>query len=131
MQGGSLGLLTLTNTGKRSVNIKGWPAITFLDAANGSLRVPVRQVAVPGAGPLITLAPERTAFAGMTWVSGDKADASTYVATTIRLTPPGAGTPLTVSVINTNGRANGYVELDLKSVKIGTWQPASQGVLAF
>jgi hypothetical protein len=113
------------------VTIKGWPAMKFLDAANGTLPVPVQQVAVPGAGPSIRLAPGRTAFAGVTWVPGDKADTATYVATTIRLTPPGTGTAVVVSVIGTNGRVNGYPELDLRSVKVGTWQPASQGVLAF
>lgn len=131
MQGGPLGLLALTNTGKQTVTIKGWPAMEFLDAANGTLPVPVRQVAVPGAGPSIRLAPGRTAFAGVTWVPGDKADTATYVATTIRLTPPGTSTSVVVSVIGTDGRVNGYPELDLRSVEVGTWQPASQGVLAF
>jgi Protein of unknown function (DUF4232) len=131
MQGGALGLLALTNTGKQSVTVQGWPSMRFLDAANGTLPVPVLRVAVPGAGPSIRLAPGRTAFAGVTWVAGDKADTSTYVATTVRLTPPGNGTSVVVGVIGTDGRVSGYPELDLKSVKVGTWQPASQGVLAF
>ncbi|HYS39116.1 MAG TPA: DUF4232 domain-containing protein [Pseudonocardiaceae bacterium] len=131
MQGGALGLLALTNTGKQSVTVQGWPAMKFLDAANGTLSVPVQRVAVPGAGPSIRLAPGRTAFAGVTWVVGDKAETDTYVATTVRLTPPGAGAPVVVSVVGTDGRVSGYPELDLKSVKVGTWQPASQGVLAF
>jgi hypothetical protein len=67
----------------------------------------------------------------VTWVPGDKAETTTYVATTVRLTPPGTATPVVVSVIGTDGRVSGYPELDLKSVKVGTWQPASQGVLAF
>jgi hypothetical protein len=131
MQGGPLGLLTLTNTGRQSVTVQGWPSMRFLDAANGTLPVPVQRVAVPGAGPSIRLAPGRTVFAGVTWVSGDKADTSTYVATTIRLTPPGTGPSVVVGVIGTDGRVSGYPELDLRSVKVGTWQPASQGVLAF
>jgi Protein of unknown function (DUF4232) len=131
MQGGALGLLTLTNAGKQAVTVQGWPAVKFLDAANGTLPVPVLRVAVPGAGPSIRLAPGRTAFAGVTWVPGDKAETTTYVATTVRLTPPGTAAPVVVSVIGTDGRVSGYPELDLKSVKVGTWQPASQGVLAF
>ncbi len=131
MQGGALGLLALTNTGKQSVTVQGWPAMKFLDAANGTLSVPVQRVAVPGAGPSIRLARGRTAFAGVTWVVGDKAETDTYVATTVRLTPPGAGAPVVVRVVGTDGRVSGYPELDLKSVKVGTWQPASQGVLAF
>src|SRR5437588_9275105 len=83
MQGGALGLLALTNTGKQSVTVQGWPSMRFLDAANGTLPVPVQRVAVPGAGPSIRLAPGRTVFAGVTWVTGDKADTSTYVATTV------------------------------------------------
>ncbi len=131
MQGGELGLLTLTNAGKQAVTVQGWPAVKFLDAANGTLPVPVQRVAVPGAGPSIRLAPGRTAFAGVTWVPGDKAETTTYVATTVRLTQPGTAAPVAVSVIGTDGRVRGYPELDLKSVKVGTWQPASQGVLAF
>ncbi|HEY3606626.1 MAG TPA: DUF4232 domain-containing protein [Pseudonocardiaceae bacterium] len=131
MQGCALGLLTLTNAGKQAVTVQGWPAMKFLDAADGTLPVPVQRVAVPGAGPSIRLAPGRTAFAGVTWVPGDKAETTTYVATTVRLTPPGTAAPVVVSVIGTDGRVSGYPELDLKSVKVGTWQPASQGVLAF
>jgi hypothetical protein len=131
MQGGPLGLLTLTNTGSRKLTVKGWPMLTFLDAANDRLSVPIQQVAVPGAGPSIGLATGRTAFAGVTWVIGNKADDSTFVATTVQLTPPGGGTPTVVTVIGTDGQPDPAPEFDLTSVKVGTWQPASQGVLTF
>ncbi|HKN98533.1 MAG TPA: DUF4232 domain-containing protein [Pseudonocardiaceae bacterium] len=131
VQRSGLGLLALTNTAKRPVTVQGWPTLAFYDAADESLAVPVRQVDVPGAGPKITIGPGETAFAGVRWAVGDKADPKTFVATSLRLTPPGGSQPVTVSVIGTDGQVAEFPEFDVTAAEIGTLQPSSQGVLVF
>jgi hypothetical protein len=131
VQRSGLGLLALTNTGQRPVTVRGWPKVAFLNAANESVAVPTRQVDVPGAGPSITIGPGETAFAGLRWAVGDKGDATTFVATSLRLTAPGGATSTTVNIIGEDGQTGGYTEFDLTSAQIGTLQPSSQGVLVF
>ncbi|HEX5403123.1 MAG TPA: DUF4232 domain-containing protein [Pseudonocardiaceae bacterium] len=131
IQRAGLGLLTLTNTGKRATVVRGWPTLAFLNAANETVAVPMRKVAIPGAGPSITIGPGETAFAGVRWVTGDKADPKTFVATSLRLTPPGGTKSVNVRLIGADGQQGAYIEFDLTSAQIGTLQPSSQGVLVF
>ncbi|HVV23593.1 MAG TPA: DUF4232 domain-containing protein, partial [Pseudonocardiaceae bacterium] len=131
VQHAGLGLLALTNTSKRAVTVRGWPTLSFLNAANETVSVPVHKVAIPGAGPSITIGPGETAFAGVQWTVGDKADPKTFVATTVRMTPPGTIGWVDVHIIGTDGEPDGYPEFDITAAKIGTLQPSSQGVLVF
>jgi hypothetical protein len=131
IQRAGLGLLTLTNTGRRAETVHGWPTLAFLNAANEPVPVPVRQVNVPGKGSPIIVGPGETVFAGVRWVVGDKADPRTFVATTVRMTLAGAATSSNVRIIGENGQSGGYVEFDLTSAQVGTVQPSSQGVLVF
>lgn len=131
IQQAGLGLLALTNTGTQTVTIKGWPTLTFLNQANEPVGVSVQNVSVPGAGPSIPIGPGQTAFAGVKWVVGDKADPKTAVATSLSLTPPGGSKAINVNVIGTNGQSGGYIEFDFTSAQVGTLQPSSQGVLVF
>jgi hypothetical protein len=64
-------------------------------------------------------------------VVGDKADASTFVATSVRVTPPNGTGRTNVAIVGTDGHSGGYAEFDMKSVQVGTLQPSSQGVLVF
>ncbi|HKS47749.1 MAG TPA: DUF4232 domain-containing protein [Amycolatopsis sp.] len=81
---------------------------TFLNEANERVPVPVREVTVPGPGGTINLEPGQSAFAGMKWTDGDKCSASTYVATTLKVTVSGATNPIPVSVTGQNGQPAGY-----------------------
>ena len=120
-------ILVVTNKGTRPLTVDGWPTLSFLNAANGSLAVPVRKVSQPGAATKTTIQPGQSAFAGVKLVFGGKGDNDTYVATTTNLTIPGAPTTV-VSLIGDDGHAAEYPELDLKSVQVGTFQPSMQGV---
>ncbi|MEU4667189.1 DUF4232 domain-containing protein [Amycolatopsis sp. NPDC023774] len=131
IQDQGLGLLALENTGKDPVTIQGWPALQFLAADNSPLKVPTQNVDIPGAGPSITLRPGTNAFAGVKWETGDKGSTDTFVATTLKLTPPHGTSATVVDVIGTDGKKAGYSEFDLTSVKVGTLQPSTQGVLVF
>jgi hypothetical protein len=131
IQHDGLGLLALTDTTRHAVIVRGWPTLAFLNAANDTVAVPLREVAVPGAGPTITIGPGETAFAGVRWTVGDRADPTTFVATTLRLTPPGGTGWITVHVVGPDGTEVGHPEFALTSADIGTLQPSSQGVLVF
>jgi Protein of unknown function (DUF4232) len=131
IQRSGLGLLAVTNAAKHPVAVQGWPTLRFYNSADESLAVPVRKVDIPGAGPKITIGPGETAFAGVRWTVGDKADPKTFVATSVRLTPPGGSQPVTVNVIGMDGQIAEFPEFDLTTAEIGTLQPSSQGVLVF
>ncbi|HEV3358367.1 MAG TPA: DUF4232 domain-containing protein [Pseudonocardiaceae bacterium] len=131
VQQDGLGLLSVTNSSKAKETINGWPTLSFLNAADEPLSVPVKNVKIPGAAMPITLAPGQTAFAGVKWTDGDKGSSSTFVATTLKVTAPGGSAPLVANVIGTNGKKQGYYEFDITSVQVGTLQPSTQGVLVF
>jgi hypothetical protein len=131
VQQDGLGLLAVTNSSKTKETINGWPTLSYLNAADEPLSVPVKNVKIPGAAMPITLAPGQTAFAGVKWTDGDKGSTSTFVATTLKVTPPGASAPVVANVIGTDGKKQGYYEFDITSVQVGTLQPSTQGVLVF
>jgi hypothetical protein len=131
IQQDGLGLLSVRNNGRTKATIDGWPTLTFLNAANETVAVPTKKVNIPGAAASITLAPGENAFAGVKWTDGDKASESTFVATTLKVTPPGSNAALVASVIGTDGKKQGYYEFDITSVQVGTLQPSTQGVLVF
>ncbi|HWC83051.1 MAG TPA: DUF4232 domain-containing protein [Pseudonocardiaceae bacterium] len=120
-------ILEVTNTGTGPLTLDGFPQLGFLAADNHALDVPTQQVDEPGPATSVTLQPGETAFAGVKLISGDKDDPSTQVATTTTLTVPGAA-PTNVTLTGDDGQPIGYPELDLKSVQVGSFQPAAQGV---
>jgi hypothetical protein len=131
VQQSGLGLLAITNSGRTAASLTGWPTLTFRNAANEIVAVPVQKVNIPGAPTAVALKPGQTAFAGVKWTNGDKASASTFVATTLDVTPPGAKTGVAASVIGMDGKKQGYYEFDITSVQVGTVQPSTEGVLVF
>jgi hypothetical protein len=131
VQRAGLGLLALTNTSGQPVRVQGWPVVAFYNAADEPVAVPIRKVSVPGAGPSVTVGPGETAFAGLRWTVGDKADPKTFVATTLTLTPPGTTGAVTVHVIGSDGTEEDAPEFDVRTAEVGTVQPSSQGVLVF
>jgi hypothetical protein len=79
----------------------------------------------------VTIGPGETAFAGLRWTVGAKADPKTFVATTLTMTPPGTAGAVTVHVIDSNGAEEDAPEFDVTAAEVGTVQPSSQGVLVF
>ncbi|MEU5691844.1 DUF4232 domain-containing protein [Actinosynnema sp. NPDC020468] len=122
-----VGLLTVTNDGSAPVTVRGWPRPTFTDLSGAPAEIPVEQVAVPGEGPSITLEPGRTAFAGVALSTGDDGTAIDTMAVEV----PGAGTAR-VTFVGTDGRpVTDPSRLKVSGVRVGTLQPAAQGVLVF
>jgi hypothetical protein len=131
MQRQDVAMVTLTNTSGHSVTVQGWPDLTFTNAHGDKLSVPAQKVEVPGPGPSITVVAGGSVFAPVEWTEGDKADDSTFVADGVAVTPPGGKSPVDTKFVGVDGTAPGYYEFDLKSVKIGTFQPSTHNLLQF
>jgi hypothetical protein len=126
-----VGMVILTNTSDHAVTVRGWSKLTFRNAENDVLPVPTQDVDVPGPGPSIRVVPGGSVFAPVQWTDGDKADDSTFVADDVEVVPPGATKPVTTKFVGIDGADPGYYEFDIKSVRIGTYQPTTHNLLAF
>ncbi|MET9226317.1 DUF4232 domain-containing protein [Lentzea sp. NPDC003310] len=124
-----LGLLAATNQGTAPITFQGWPKLAFTNPAGEPAAIPVEQELVPGEGPSITLQPGQTAFAGVQLdVDGD---ANSFAVNEITAELPGM-VPVKVTVIGTDGQpVADLTKLKVSEAKVGTMQPATQGVLVF
>ncbi|SFR29584.1 Protein of unknown function [Lentzea waywayandensis] len=124
-----LGLLTATNQGTAPITFQGWPKLAFTNPANQPAAIPVEQKLVPGEGPSITLQPGQTAFAGVLLDVDD--DANSFAINEMTAELPGM-TPAKVTFIGTDGRPIAdLTRLKVSEAKVGTMQPAAQGVTVF
>ncbi|MFJ8958705.1 DUF4232 domain-containing protein [Lentzea sp. NPDC102401] len=124
-----LGLLTATNQGTGPITFQGWPKLAFTNPANQPAAVPVEQKLVPGEGPSITLQPGQTAFAGVLLDVDD--DANSFAINEMTAELPGM-VPAKVTFIGTDGQPIAdLTKLKVSEAKVGTMQPAAQGVTVF
>jgi hypothetical protein len=127
--GAARGLVAATNTGKRPCRVEGRVTIWLTNAAAEVVDVPAKAVNEPGAAVAITLRPGRSAFQGIKWVPCDKGDDTC---------PTGNG--LGFSVNGSSGGPDAKLSefprpessgITMKSLRIGTLQPVTQGVVAW
>lgn len=123
------GLVAVTNTAKQPCTVNGWLTLTLVNAADEPVEVPTKTVPEPGPAENVTIPPGTTAFAGIKWTPCDKADDSCGVGNTIRY-------DLTRSAEGPAAQLDGFPAaeksgLTMKSLLIGTFQPAAQGVVAW
>ncbi|MEV0705249.1 DUF4232 domain-containing protein [Saccharopolyspora sp. NPDC050389] len=128
-------LMAVTNNSQKVCDLNGWPTVTPLDMSNSTGDVPTQQVEIPGGPTEFSLDPGETGFAGVLIEFGDKGDSNTFVATGFQVGVPGASDAVNTNIIGTDGTSseNGglYAEFPIKSMKVGTLQPAAQGVTVF
>ncbi|WP_433794762.1 DUF4232 domain-containing protein [Actinoplanes sp. CA-252034] len=123
------GLVAVTNTAKQSCTVRGWLTITLVNAADQPVDVPTETVEEPGPDVDVTLKPGTTAFAGIKWTACDKSDAACNVGNTIRFN-------LTKAATGPAAKLDGFPAAEksgitMKSLQIGSLQPATQGVVAW
>jgi hypothetical protein len=126
-----VGMVMLTNTSGHTVTVQGWPALTFMNQHGDQVAVPTQKVEVPGPGTSISVVAGGSVFAPVAWTDGDKADDSTIVADSVAVTPPGTEKPVDTKFVSVDGATPGYYQFAITSVKIGTFQPSTQNLLAF
>jgi hypothetical protein len=127
--GAARGLVAVTNTGKRPCQVEGRAVISLTNAADEVVSVPTKKVNEPGAAMAITLQPGRSAFQGIKWVPCDKGDATCPTGNGLRFSVHG-------SANGPGAKLSGFPRAEssgitMRSLRIGTLQPATQGVVAW
>lgn len=123
------GLVAVTNTSKKTCTVNGWLSITLVNAADEPANVPSETVEEPGPAVAIDLKPGTTAFAGIKWAVCAKSDSTCGVGNTIRYS-------LTKTTNGPAAKLDGFPaaeksDIAMKSLEIGSLQPAAQGVVAW
>ncbi|MFE7271558.1 DUF4232 domain-containing protein [Streptomyces sp. NPDC057623] len=87
--------IVLTNSADRTCTVRGYPGAAFVDASGKQLGPdPQRSPDTPTA---VTLAPGRSAWAGLSFASPEISGARTALPTTLLVTPPDERDPLKVT----------------------------------
>ncbi|MEU8658550.1 DUF4232 domain-containing protein [Actinoplanes philippinensis] len=123
------GLVAVTNTAKQACTLRGWLTITLVNAADEAVDVPTETVPEPGPEVDVDLKPGTTGFAGIKWTTCDKSETSCGAGNTIRFN-------LTKSTTGPAAKLDGFPaatksDITMKSLQIGSLQPATQGVVAW
>lgn len=121
-------LLAMTNNSDKACELGGWVDLTPTDAKGEPTDVPMQNVEVPGPPEDLTLEPGRTAFAGVQAEQGSKDDSDTKVATGFTAKPSNMDGEVDANLVGTDGSSAEAPQLPIKSLKVGTLQPTSQGV---
>lgn len=121
-------LLAMTNNSDKACELGGWVDLTPTDAKGEPTDVPTENVEVPGPAEHLTLESGKTAFAGVQTEQGSKTDSDAKVATGFTAKPSNMDGEVNANVISTNGNSEEAPQLPIKSLKVGTLQPTSQGV---
>ncbi|BEL08453.1 hypothetical protein Q0Z83_066440 [Actinoplanes sichuanensis] len=123
------GLVAVTNTSKKACTVHGYLFLTLVNAADEPVDVPVKTVEEPGPPVAFEIKPGTTAFAGTKWAVCDKSDSDCGVGNTIRYS-------LAKATTGPAAKLDGFPAAEksgitMKSLEIGSLQPATQGVVAW
>ncbi|SDS70008.1 DUF4232 domain-containing protein [Actinoplanes derwentensis] len=124
-----LGMVIITNNGRRNCTVKGWLTLALHNAAGEPVDVPTQNVNEPGAPTTVKIQKGGSAFAGIKWTQCDKSDAACGVGNAI-------GWSLDGTVKDTFAELDSLPDpeqntLTMKALKVGTFQPVRQGVVAW
>ncbi|MBU2663427.1 DUF4232 domain-containing protein [Actinoplanes bogorensis] len=127
--GAQRGLVAVTNKSDSDCGVNGRASISLRNAADEVVDVPTKEVNQPGKAIPIMLKSGSSAFEGIKWVPCDKGDATC-----------GAGNTLSFNLqASTDGPPAKLIDfpapeksaITMKSLQVGTLQPATQGVVAW
>jgi protein kinase-like protein/uncharacterized protein DUF4232 len=123
------GLVALANRSGSSCRVDGRVFIGLYNAADERVRVPTTSVSEPDKAVDILLRPGTGAFQGIKWVACDRDDADCPTGNTLRGS-------LDASKRGVVAGQEGFPDpnrslITMKSLKIGTLQPSTQGVVAW
>ncbi|MFC8995635.1 DUF4232 domain-containing protein [Streptomyces rochei] len=111
--------LVLTNTSDRTCTVRGYPGAAFVDASGGQLGPdPVRAPSSPGT---VTLAPGKSAWAGLSFSGPQISGARTATPAALLVTPPDEHDPIRVAWTAGEVPVGG----DESSVKVTALEPGT------
>ena len=122
-------LLLVENASKKVCRVNGWVTVSLTNPANEVVPVPTTKVRQPGDPTPIDLPPGTNAFAGIKWVTCDKADESCFAGNSLRVS-------LSASTDGQDAELEDFPapeqnNITMKKLQIGTLQPSRQGVVAW
>jgi hypothetical protein len=124
-------LLKLSNVGKRTCEVTGYPGLGGLRADNSQIDLKTTRVPFPfppTSQYSTVLKPGANAFAGLKWSPCDKGDASCQVVTGMVVTPPDQTTQVNADISGLENKPVDQFTISPQGITVGTLQP-TVGVL--
>jgi Protein of unknown function (DUF4232) len=133
VQSQGVALLAVTNTGTRSCTVNGWADVQLQGPDGGRLPAGAKRVGKPGAPVRTVLKPGQSVFAGVKWRECDKAQTNCLVASTVKVAAPGATKHVAAEFTGAAGGSQQVTTFSVQpgSLQVGSFQPSSQGVVAW
>jgi len=126
--GDQRGLISVANRSGAACRIDGRILVSLYNAADERVEVPTTSVNEPGEAVDILLRPGTGAFQGIKWVACDRDDEDCPTGNTLRGSlSSGRGVVATLEGFPDPNRSL----ITMKSLKVGTVQPSTQGVVAW
>ena len=123
------GLVTVANDSNTACRLDGRVFVRLHNAADERVPVPSTSVNEPGESVDILLRPGTGAFQGIKWETCDRGDPDCPVGNTLRGSLNSSGRGSVVTPENFPDPARSLITM--RSLKIGTLQPSTQGVVAW
>lgn len=127
--GKSKALLALRNKTSSPCRVEGHASVSLRNAADEVVDVPTKEVDEPGPGESITLKPDTNAFAGIVWVACDKGDSDCPAGNSLSVNLQGTTDGPYAKLLGFPDPAKSNITM--KSLRVGTLQPSTQGVVAW
>ncbi|PRY19269.1 DUF4232 domain-containing protein [Pseudosporangium ferrugineum] len=126
---GQMGLVAITNVSSRACQVEGHAYVSLSNAANEVVEVPKKAVDEPGKASAIVLKPGTSAFEGIKWDPCSKDDVNCPTGNSLRVNLE-ASTDGRFATLEGFPRPEKH-DITMRSLKIGTLQPSTQGVVAW
>ena len=123
------GLVTLANSSSTSCRVDGRVFVSLYNAADERVQVPTASVNEPGESVDILLRPGTGAFQGVKWEACDRDDSDCPTGNTLRGSLDSSSQGVVAQQESFPDPSRSLITM--KSLKIGTLQPSTQGVVAW
>lgn len=123
------GLVSVVNTSDHTCKVRGHFAIAPVNSAGETTDVPLELVDQPGKAVTINLKPRTGAFAGIKWTACDKAAGDCRVGNSLKYNLQSSGTGKFAELEEFPAPEKNAIAMS--SMQIGTFQPSTQGVVAW
>ena len=127
--GAQKGLVTLANRSSTSCRVDGRVFVSLYNAADERVQVPTTSVNEPGESVDILLRPGTGAFQGVKWEACERDDSDCPTGNTLRGSLDSSSQGVVAEQENFPDPSRSLITM--KSLKIGTLQPSTQGVVAW
>jgi len=122
-------LLALRNRSTSPCRVQGHASVSLHNAADELVDVPTEEVDEPGPGEPITLKPGTNAFAGIVWTACDKGSSDCPAGNSLSVNLEGTTDGPSAKLLDFPDPEKSAITM--ASLRVGTLQPSTQGVVAW